>query len=369
MLTAVAIESLPSVLFDNLDQQLGGAALDAKITSETVSDRILGTSRTTGEIPWRTVLIATGNHVAFGSDVGRRVLPIRLTTPLESPEDRTGFRHPDLLGWIRENRPRLAVAALKIVRAYFSARLPSQEGGVWGSFENWSAIIRGAIVWAGLPDPLPTRAEAEKSDDSKSLLAMLVAGLEEADPDRTGITVKEIERLTTHKPDSIPTCPTLVAAVAEVCGDRFNAKRFGRRLRSFMGRTWEGRRIVCKDGHGGVKRWTVRPVGVEDGGLVGLVGFANPMLGFHEGSSLDIQGGDSPECKVEPGGNKPTKPTNPPEATTSPGPVVPCPRCGARMVRLATTEIINGFVNYDCPTRGCGNVKPVRVEAVIVKEG
>ena len=61
-------------------------------------------------------------------------------SPLETPEDRSGFRHPDLLSWIEAERPRLAVAALTILRAYFVAGCPSQTGGDWGSFERWSAV-------------------------------------------------------------------------------------------------------------------------------------------------------------------------------------------------------------------------------------
>lgn len=270
VITAVALEGLPSVLFDNLDVQLGGAALDAELTGETWSDRILGSSRTTGDLPMRTVWSATGNNMAFGSDVGRRVLPIRLQSPLEAPEDRGGFVHADLLAWVHENRPRLAVDALTILRAYIVAGRPSQSGSEWGSFEAWTQTIRGALVWCGVADPLPTRATATENDDSRNLLGMLITGIEEADPSREGLTTKEIERLTTHRPDDVPLCPVLVEAVAEICGDRFNAKKFGRRLRGYVGRAWEGRKIASEPGHNNVKRWKVKPAADGFGGFGGL---------------------------------------------------------------------------------------------------
>ncbi len=74
VITSVALAATPSVLFDNVDIQLGGAALDAAITSSTWSDRVLGRSRMTGDLPMRTIWSATGNNMAFGSDVGRRIL-------------------------------------------------------------------------------------------------------------------------------------------------------------------------------------------------------------------------------------------------------------------------------------------------------
>jgi hypothetical protein len=105
-ITSLLMESAPCHVFDNVDVTLRGAELDALLTATTWKDRILGESRTTGDIPAKTVWMATGNNLQFGSDTARRVLPIRLEPKTESPESRTDFRHSDLLAWIRENRPR-----------------------------------------------------------------------------------------------------------------------------------------------------------------------------------------------------------------------------------------------------------------------
>jgi putative DNA primase/helicase len=269
VITAVALAATPSVLFDNLDIQLGGAALDAAITSSTWSDRVLGQSRMTGDLPMRTVWLATGNNMAFGSDVGRRVLPIRLQSPLETPEDRSGFRHPDLLSWIEAERPRLAVAALTILRAYFVAGCPSQAGGDWGSFERWSAVIRGSIVWAGGADPLPTRRAALTGDDTAALLGKLIVGIETADPSGVGLTTKEIERKTFGTQADDADHEALAEAVFEICGERFNGRKFGRRVRGFAERVWQGRYIEADSARGGVARWRVRRA---DGGFGGFGG-------------------------------------------------------------------------------------------------
>lgn len=270
-ITAIAIGAIPSVLFDNLDIQLGGAALDAAITSSTWSDRVLGQSRMTGDLPMRTIWSATGNNMAFGSDIGRRVLPIRLQSPLETPEDRSGFVHPDLLSWIESQRPALAVAALTILRAYFVAGCPNQAGGEWGSFESWSARIRGAIVWAGGADPLPTRAAALAGDDTASLLAKLIAGIELADPSGMGLTTKEIQRKTFGSQGDFEENEALAEAVFEICGEHFNGHRFGRRLRGFVGRVHGGKFLDFVTAGGKVLRWRVRTVDDGFGGLNGSV--------------------------------------------------------------------------------------------------
>jgi hypothetical protein len=268
-ITAVALGAVPSVLFDNLDVQLGGAALDAAITSETWSDRLLGQSRMTGDLPMRTIWSATGNNMAFGSDVGRRVLPIRLQTPLETPENRSGFVHPNLLLWIESQRPQLAVAALTILRAYFVAGCPIQSGGEWGSFESWSEKIRGAIIWAGGADPLPTRATALAGDDTAALLRKLISGIEQADPSGMGLTTKEIQRMTFGCQGDVEENEALAEAAFEICGEHFNGRQFGRRVRGFVGRVHGGKFIEADSARGGVCRWRVRTAGGGFGGLGG----------------------------------------------------------------------------------------------------
>ncbi len=104
VITAVAREAIPRVAMDNIDTPLDGAARDGALTGTTGSDRILGSSRTTGERSLQTFWNATGNNLRFAGDAARRVLPIRLETPLENPENRseTEFEHPDLVGWVAE---------------------------------------------------------------------------------------------------------------------------------------------------------------------------------------------------------------------------------------------------------------------------
>ena len=84
---------------------------------------------------------------------------MRLESPEENPEERTGSRHPDLLAWVRQERPRLTVAAMTILRGYCVAGRPDMGLTPWRSFEGWSDLVRQSIVWCGLPDPGETRQE------------------------------------------------------------------------------------------------------------------------------------------------------------------------------------------------------------------
>jgi hypothetical protein len=255
-ITAIALEALPAVLLDNVACKLGGASLDAALTATTWTDRILGASKTTGELPLRTVWAATGNNLSFGSDLARRVLPIRLDPQVENPEERTDFEHCNLLQWIHENRPQLVIAALTVLRAYVVAGCPQQPGGAWGSYESWSDLIRGAIVWAGLTDPLETRQTAKADDESGSIVRGLIGGLREIDDSGEGLTAREIVNLITDT-DNQTAFPTMreIANEVGVYKGKLNSKSLGLAFRKYRGRVANDWKIDGEPDRNGVIRW------------------------------------------------------------------------------------------------------------------
>src|SRR5262245_57668872 len=107
-----------------------------------------------------------------------------------------GFRHPNLLQHVRENRLALLTAGLTILRAFVVAGRPEAGLKPWGSFEGWSGLVRNCIVWLGLLDPGDTRRElAEASDRDAAALRMLFAGWHEVDPDENGLTAAGLVKL------------------------------------------------------------------------------------------------------------------------------------------------------------------------------
>ena len=95
------------------------------------------------------VFFASGNNMVFQGDMARRVVPIDLDPKIERSEERDNFRYSPLLPWILKERPRLVVAALTILKAYFAAGCPFQGVKPLGSFEEWSRLVRQALIWAG----------------------------------------------------------------------------------------------------------------------------------------------------------------------------------------------------------------------------
>src|SRR5262249_8600309 len=137
-ITGLVLSGERMVLFDNLVGKFGGAVLDAVLTGTTWTDRLLGFNRIV-QAPLYLCMYATGNNVLIAGDTSRRTCHLRLESPEERPEERSGFQHPNLLAWVGENRSRLLAAALTVLRGYFAAGCPDQQLPAWGSFEGWSA--------------------------------------------------------------------------------------------------------------------------------------------------------------------------------------------------------------------------------------
>lgn len=247
LITSAALEAMPAVLLDNVDQTISGSAIDAALTATVWSDRILHSNRTTGELPLRTVWIATGNNIRFGSDTARRALPIRLMSKLESPEDRTDVTHSDLLAWVRSHRCELAISALTILRAYYVAGQPPQLGQ-WGSYEDWTRIVRGAVTWCGLADPLVTKESSKDADETKDNLRLVIAALREVDPSGKGITCARLIELANA--NAYPVLSEAISALGSP-----NSKSLGIALTRFVGRVCGGFAIDAKPSHAGAKAY------------------------------------------------------------------------------------------------------------------
>ena len=255
-ITSLIRECETLVVLDNIAQPIEYASLDSALTTTQWKDRILSKTETFAG-PNRLFWLASGNNLEFRGDVIRRVLHIRIETRLENPENRQGFKHSPLLPWIKRERPRLVRAALTILRAFFVAGCQS-PGNVteWGSFEEWSRIVAGAVTWVGLPDPRGTRVVLDASGDrDKSTLGVVLDAIDTLAPDyRAGITAKELLTASLHD--------ARLTAFREVIEDlpakrQVGPKELGEFLRRFRQRIVGNRMLEPIPDRKGVNRWRV----------------------------------------------------------------------------------------------------------------
>ena len=260
-ITGIALEGTRLVLIDNVSGAFGSPTLDRALTADTWRDRLLGGNEQVS-VPLRVTWLATGNNVALKGDTPRRCLHIRLESNLERPELRTDFRHPRLLAWVRRERPRLLPAALTLLRAWAATGGTALKLSGWGSYENWSDLVRSAIVWLGLPDPADTREDLETGAGAEQgTVHDLIHGLAELLKPLGGIaTAKEILDKLARSGDDF----TLLRSALEDLFPRLKSGELPRstqlagRLRSYRGRIVRG---ACVDqaskSYKGVN-WTVR---------------------------------------------------------------------------------------------------------------
>ena len=262
-ITAIALSGAQMVLIDNVAGVLGSAVLDLVLTGATWSDRLLG-ANTRLELPLCATWYVTGNNLVLGEDTPRRAIHIRLESPEEKPEERTGFRHPDLLRWVESERARLLPAALTLLAAYRAAGRPRVALLPMGSYEGWSELVRATLVWLDLPDPALTREALPTTADSElATCRSLVLGLEDLLAELGGVaTAKEIlthlasegnafrfEGLRSALEDLFPRLAT---------GELPTPVQLGMKLRKVHGRVVEGAAIVQAPRSPKGARWTVQ---------------------------------------------------------------------------------------------------------------
>jgi putative DNA primase/helicase len=160
------LRQIPSIiLIDNLRAKLDSSAVAAALTAPFWEDRILGHSEM-ARLPIRCLWIATGNNPEFSNEMARRLVRIRLDANVEQPWQRVGFRHPDLMVWVRANRARLVAACLTLCQAWIAAGKPRGRKTI-GSYENWAQIIGGVLETAGIPGFLGNLEEMMAASDSE----------------------------------------------------------------------------------------------------------------------------------------------------------------------------------------------------------
>jgi putative DNA primase/helicase len=154
------------IAIDNCNFPLDGDLLNQALSQGTLEMRILGQSK---DFVARcaTVTTATGNNLIIVGDLTRRGLKGRLDPKVERPELQQFDYDP--IADAKNNRGELVAAALTILRAYHVAgrpgRLPQLQ-----SFAEWSDVVRSAMAWLDLDDPVKTQETLRENDPKLTAL-------------------------------------------------------------------------------------------------------------------------------------------------------------------------------------------------------
>ncbi|MBI3528213.1 MAG: hypothetical protein HY067_09605 [Betaproteobacteria bacterium] len=244
LLLSVLMDGDPVVLIDNVERPINSDALCSILTAETFRGRPLGKTGTVS-VPTCVLFLATGNNLVIAGDLTTRTLLVRLDPKTEHPERRSFTT--DIHEHVVAHRAELVAAALTIMRGFLSSGVsPADLVAPWGRFEEWSNLVRAAIVWAGLPDPCKSLDRLELEDPARlEHSAVLTAWYKVFNGDAA-------------KVDQVIECcdlqnEELKVAVMAIASDHgsINGRRFGRWLARHENRIHDGlsfRRAGIKSG-------------------------------------------------------------------------------------------------------------------------
>jgi phage/plasmid primase-like uncharacterized protein len=250
------------ILWDNVREPLGGAALDSFLTAATFADRVLGASETVA-LPNRALFVTTGNNLRLTGDTCRRVLTARLDAKIERPYAREFDFGPDEV--CSRDRAALIVAALTIVRAWITAGRPRRGEGRTASFEAWDDLVRQPLCWLAelvrasgddalpkLTDPLHVVEATFAADPETSKLRALLHAWSGAFK-TTPTTIASAIAAAEARAD-------LRVAIDEIAGQgngRANPRILGRWIERHVGRRVDGLRFERGRMRDGLTTWAV----------------------------------------------------------------------------------------------------------------
>ncbi len=171
-------------------------AMNRALTSDTMTDRVLGASRTI-TVSTRSLILGTGNNVGPVQDMTRRVVTIRLHHKTATPALETYVGKP--AETVARNRPEYVVAALTIIAAYRAAGSPKASVPDIASYNEWSDMCRQPLLWLGLTDPASSLIDQVRHDPDQDDLGQLLAAWYASVGDKP-ITVRELVLLTLDDP-------------------------------------------------------------------------------------------------------------------------------------------------------------------------
>jgi hypothetical protein len=168
LISSPAVVEFDDMAFDWIPHGI----INRMFTSEFITDRILGVSRT-ATVSTSTLFLASGNNVGPVRDLLRRVLTINIDPHCATPATKTYKGTP--VEDVRKDRGRYVAAVLTIILAWKAAGSPRADvenivtyGGAWADY------CRHPLIWLGLPDPATVLIEQVKHDpDAEALLVLM----------------------------------------------------------------------------------------------------------------------------------------------------------------------------------------------------
>ena len=254
-LTGALLAGQALIFIDNVSGSLGSSLLCQMLTQNRVQVRIFGDNSRNPEVRNTATVFTNGNNMEVEGDLVRRTIRCELDAGMENPWTRKFEGDP--FKTIIADRGRFVAAALTVVRAHLVAGAPGAEQVLaFAGFEDWSRLVRGALVWLGRADPVASQEALQATDPKATALDELMEawaeGLSGKKVPSGWRTVKELTDR--NQMDAFDKALRAVTRARET--EPLNPVKVGMLFRKHANRVRNGMRIASElDGHNKVMRW------------------------------------------------------------------------------------------------------------------
>jgi hypothetical protein len=233
------------------------------LTQQLMKVRVLGKSKNV-TVRNTALYFSTGNNLRLTGDMPRRAVVGRLDAGVERPEDRE-FTTEDPIETLKRERPRHVTAVLTILRAYLVAGAPEKSRPL-GGFEEWSRLVRDALIWLGEPDPVETIERVREHDPQQEARAAVLDQWNAVLHTKRVSAKDVIDAATAYDPIGAAGDrrqfyhPEFREALLIVAGDagHINSLRLGRWLGANKGKIVNGLRIISDGFNRGIARYRLQ---------------------------------------------------------------------------------------------------------------
>jgi putative DNA primase/helicase len=245
-LIGAALEGRTLIVIDNCNGELRSEFLCQAVERPIIKPRPLGTS-VMPAIPNSFVCGANGNNIEIADDLVRRTLLCSLDADMEQPYMRN-FRN-DPAAAILADRGLYIAAVLTIARAYIVAGKPGRPPRL-ASFEAWSDLVRGSLLWLCQPDPVDTMSLLASVDPVRDRMVAAFTAITNAIPENPfggpGEHIFTVPKLVEATKDDKALRDVLLAVTkpSKSDADAVSPESLGWWLRRHAGRVAGGHKLV-----------------------------------------------------------------------------------------------------------------------------
>jgi hypothetical protein len=250
-LVSAALNGQPIISIDNCNGELRSEFLCQAVERPLLQVRMLGVSKDV-TVANSVSYFANGNNIQIAEDLVRRTLQCRLDANMERPETREFRRNP--LADILADRGKFVAAVLTIARAYVVAGMPDRPPRFM-SFDRWSDVVRGSLMWLGHADPCDTVADLAVADPVKSERAEVFRAIAAAmvDPNYTVAEIIAAARTSIEAGNAL-------RMVATGRDGEINPRRLGKWLAASQNTIAGGHKLMSAGSVQNRVRWRLAPV-------------------------------------------------------------------------------------------------------------